>query len=409
VDGCYAGLVTSQRGSQIHTDSIVGNTVTVPASGRVGIGVTGIVTAHVTRNTVTGAATGRQSYGLIDVSSCPTYGNCPDSNIPTVVIDSNHVTGGTVWGIHAEYVDSLRIEGNRVENLNLASAVYGVDYSADGAIAVLYTLRNFARIARNVIRHIASNGIVIAHDGIDVSVDSNVVADVDSSGLTFRPNYGNAAITRNLFTGARGEGLRINEYYGFASVTDNNIAGNPGYGLRVTYVPAENRVDATNNWWGDLRGPACQGVETCDPTSNGDSLDYYSVNWRPFRSAPNDAVPPLPVEGAPRFMADVRAVPPVRSTVSTNPLDAPIRNGERLHMPKARPAQPVSGSPSASRAPATQTGPAAERRAAEERDRAAVEAHRAERLQQLRVRATARLQAEAENRARRESRAPRSQ
>jgi hypothetical protein len=397
VDGCYAGLVTSQTGSQPRNDSIVGNTVTVPASGQVGIGVTGNVTARVKRNTVTGAATGRQSYGLIDVASCPSYGNCPDSYIPSVVIDSNRVTGGTVWGIHAEYVDSLDIVANQVENLNLASGAYGVDYSADGAIAVLYTFRNFARIAGNVIRHIASNGIVIAHDGITVSVDSNVVADVDSSGISFRPNYGDATITRNLFTGARGEGLRVSQYYGYASVTGNNIAGNTGWGLRVVY-PGETGVDATNNWWGDPSGPvSCP--EGCT-SGVGDTVDV-SVNWWPPRTAPNDSVPLLPVGPAPRFAAAVRAVPPTGTAAASNQLDARIGGGEHLHAPRA-------ASPSRSSAP---PGPFAERRAAEDRDRAAFEARRAARLQQLRDRAAARLQAEALVRSRRTSstRTPHSQ
>jgi len=401
VDGCYAGLVTSQGGNQLRNDSIAGNTVSVPASGQVGIGVTGIVSAHITRNTVSGAATGQQSYGLIDVASCPSYGGCPDSNVPTVVIDSNHVTGGTVWGIHAEYVDSLEIVGNRVENLNLPSGAYpwyGEDF---GAIGVFGSLQNFARLAGNVIRHIAGNGIVIGHYGTSVSVDSNVVADIDSSGLTQQPffNNGPVTITRNLFTGARREALRIN-WDCDASATGNNIAGNL-YGVRVPGW--ECGFDAFDNWWGDASGPT-NCPEGC--SGAGDTVDV-SVNWWPFRDLPNDAVPSLPAP-APRFAAQVRVAPLARTVISTGPFDAKIRGGERLHTPKVRRVLPAA---SASRS-AAGTGPSAERRAAEERDRATREAHAATRLQQLRDRAEARVRAEALIRARRTSsspRAPRSQ
>lgn len=373
VDGCYAGLVTSQSGSRTRNDSILGNTISVPANGLVGIGVTGNVTARIKRNTVTGATTGQQAAGLIDVSWCASYG-CPDTYNPSATIDSNRVTGGTVWGIHAETVDSLDIVANQVENLNLASDAY------HGAVAVFGYLQTFARIAGNVIRHIAGNGIVIGHySETTVSVDSNVVADIDLSGLFYQPGdgYGPATITRNLFTGARGEGILVSGY-GVVSATDNNIVGN-AYGLRQAPYHGPDPT-ATNNWWGDALGPTCG-----DCAGHGDSVSFYLNS---YRTAPNDTVPLLP-SPAPRFMAQARAVPPVRVAVSANPLDAPITGGERLHAPKTRPAQPSLVTRSASRLAAAAAGPIAERRAAEERDRAASEAHRAERVQQLRVRAEA--------------------
>ena len=406
VDGCYAGLVVSNLGNRLRSDSVLGNTVSVPASGQVGIGVTGIVAARVKRNTVTGAATGQQSYGLIDVASCSNYGDCPDEYVPTVIIDSNRVAGGTVWGIHAEDVDSLDIVANQVENLNLASSGYLSYGEQDGAIAVMGYLRNFARLAGNIIRHIAGNGIVVGHfSETAVRVDSNVVADIDSSGLSYQPNfnYGPAAITRNLFTGARREGLRIGGY-GTVSATANNIAGNL-FGARVV---SDRSFDAPGNWWGDALGPSC--VEC---SGAGDWVDF-SVNWSPARSVmvPADSVPLLPAP-APRFVAEVRAVPLTRAAASSSPLDAAIAGGERLHVPRppqgARPAS--TARPPLVSGVAAVAGPFAERRAAEERERAALEAHAATRLQQLRDQAEARSRAEALIRARRTApqRAPRGQ
>jgi hypothetical protein len=398
VDGCFAGLVATNHGNRLRTESIVGNTVSVPASGQVGIGVSGIVSARITRNTVSGAATGQQYYGLIDVADCPSYGGCPDANVPTAIIDSNRVTGGTVWGIHAQWVDSLEIVANRVDSLHLPSGAY-TGYSENyGAISINGSLSTFGRIAGNVIRHIAGNGIFVGHNGTTVSVDSNVVADIDSSGLVYQFGYsyngGPVAITRNLFTGARREALRIN-WDCTASATGNNIAGNV-YGARD--VGWECHFGALNNWWGDSRGPRCIG---CDASSTGDSVSDY-VNWLPASTVPNGSAPLLPVP-APRLLAQVRAAPLARAAIATGPYDAPIAGGERLHLPKARPARPASMS-----RPVAGTGPLADRRAAEARDQAALEARRAARLQQLRDRAEARVRAEELLRVRRTS-SPRAQ
>ena len=369
VTNCFAGIRTIVSLATPRTDSIVGNTVSVPAGAQLGIGASGRVRARVGRNTVSGPTTGIQSAGLIDVlGNCGSW-YCPEYDVPLALVDSNTVTGGTVWGIHANAVDSLAIVGNTVTNLVTPTGAY--QYSEDqGGIAALGYLQYFAQIVGNVVRHIAGNGIVLNSNAETVvALDSNVVADIDSTGVYLA--QGAAALEYNLVTGARRDGVR-SYTYGSVTVNGNNIAGNLPYGVNIQADVSS--IDGTGNWWGDALGPRC--FSGCDPASAGDSVN--NVDFAGFLAAPSDQVPPLP-SPAPRLLAQAvsASVPPVPTGVAA----PPFRHADRT---TARAARPAPRAPGGTPVQGTAAGAA---------ERARVAAERAARLQELQARRAARERA----------------
>ncbi len=316
VANCWAGIRAATNLAMPRTDTVLGNTVTVPASAQLGIGVAGNLRARLGRNTVSGPRTGTQSYGLIDVGGGCSWYCLGRGNVPVALVDSNTVTGGTVWGIRATYVDSVTVAGNTVTNLTTPTGAYG--YSEDqGGIALLGALTSAARVVGNVVRHIAGNGIVVDHPSTDttiVLVDSNVVADIDSTAVLAA--LGPAWITRNLVNTARRDGIRVPvSNYDSLFVGGNNIYGNLRYGLNN--LADRSGIWAPDNWWGSANGPRC-GYLPCDTSVAGVGDSVSNVNFTPFRTAPNDTVPPMPVP-APRMLAAQPApAAPAGSPASTS-------------------------------------------------------------------------------------------
>jgi hypothetical protein len=154
--------------------------------------------------------------------------------------------------------------------------------------------------------------------------------------------YSKALAQYNAIDSSGLDAVRLSDNYRAspAGVLNNNsFTRNKHFGVRnlSTYV-----VDATNNFWGDNSGPACDTV-----CGSGDSVSTY-VTFVPF-----ETIPAAPALAVPRLVAVAPFAPPALTAAGTGAGSS--RVWER---PSVTPPQRVLSRPPARWAPAAAAGPA---------------------------------------------------
>jgi hypothetical protein len=308
MSGCPTG-VFSQGGSRV---TLRNNVVTLPAlqSGN-GIYVDADSAALVVGNSVTGGA----SNGSIQIETAR-----------SVTLDSNVVTNPAGAALNVSgTIDTLRVRDNTVTGLSPSTYFApsaAIALSGGGAAS-----NAIAEVRRNRITG-TTNGIVLtagSGDTVTVRVDSNTVRHADSIGVWVQ-GYQKAILRYNALDSMGLDGVRISNTYlagPQAVVNTNNLTRSAQFGVRNLsgYV-----IDATDNWWGDASGPACD--TTC---GSGDSVST-NVAFAPARPTPVSTYAP-----APRMVAatGLRLSPVVRAAVPSQgvrrawraPAAAPSRPG----------------------------------------------------------------------------------
>ncbi len=180
---------------------------------------------------------------------------------PGALINNNEINGTTHEAIYTQY--QATISGNQIADIG----GYGILLvgSAAGSTVSGNTISNTTNegIQSDVQVTITDNDISDAYQGIQLSsaasgsmIDGNNIHDNQYWGLSIQPSVTTATVTNNQFTNnpycgvvvwGDGEGSGIN-------INFNNITGNGIYG--VESKRSDSSVDATNNWWGDKRGPS---------------------------------------------------------------------------------------------------------------------------------------------------------
>jgi hypothetical protein len=317
VNGCYSGISVYDyhyEGQETRADSVLGNTLSVPANAYQGIYVDGSIKSVIAHNTVTADTAGSSVYGDIYV-----YGYQPG---PTATIDSNVVTGGSTSGIYVIFLDTALVRYNAVRG------VKAPDPSRGGIVTDGY-LTYLARIYGNTVRGILGNGMRIATwDTVMVQVDSNLVDSSSTVGIEL--DGGADSVTSNRITRSGLAGIRVSYVDPARTLVDSNsIVGNR-FGLQMNWG---GTLQAPNNWWGDAKGPQCANSEACDPTSQGDSVSYSGVAFTPFALADFGTTP----QPARRFVPVAGRVPMIAAarTVAATGLDAPVARRQRPQLTAA--------------------------------------------------------------------------
>ena len=265
IQGCQQGIATYANSGATavpRLDSILANSITLPASSTGGIQVFYAVRARISGNTVTADTAGYSSYGDIYVQGDSTVGGPV-----TARIDSNTVSGGVYQGIYATGLDSVVILSNSVQGVKTTC----FDCVGYGGIVVTGPTRGTALIKDNLVRGVNGNGIVASNADTGkaaVVVDSNLVSG-DSVGIVvgqpYYPLSGPVHVTHNRVTGSGRHGLYFYDADTSRTLVDsNNIAGNHFGAVVYSYS-----YHAPNNWWGDSLGPRC--VTGC-ASAVGDSV-----------------------------------------------------------------------------------------------------------------------------------------
>jgi len=329
--GCRTGIGVYDDGSVPRTESIVGNTLSVPANAYAGIHAEGALRSRIVGNAVTGDTTGALNYGDIWV-----LGYQPGA---TVTIDSNVVMGGTTSGIYASNLDTALVR------YNTAQSVVAPDYSR-GGIVTDGSLTYLARLYGNAVRHIHGNGMRIWNsDTAMVQVDSNLVSGSDTVGI--RLDGGADSVTRNQIVNNR-TGVEFANYSVSQSrslVSGNNIVGNL-FGLMQGL---DAYYQAPGNWWGDVNGPRCL-FEECVLSLVGDSVTAGGVNFTPFATAEIGGTPAPSARALPTLALRAPAVSGVRRVPATG-LDAPLAAKPRTEQAAAMPAVRAPRALTAARVP----------------------------------------------------------
>jgi len=276
VSGCYGGLLAYGPYARVR---IRGNTVSVPAGGGYGILGDADSVLQIVADTVTGPA----RYGAIWVEPGPKRAE----------VDSNLVSGGSEAGIYLLSVDTLFVRDNTISNVTpgtccLGSPTGGIVLEGSGSTNVRADVRR-NRLTRT------TTGVVMTRDfgdTVTVRVDSNAIRGADSMGVWVR-YYSRALLRWNAVDSSGIDGVRLSDNYlalPAAVLDSNNFTRSQRYGVRnlSTYT-----VDATDNWWEDVKGPDCGPGVGCDTTSTGDSVSTY-VNFSPFLTGAVTTVLPAP-------------------------------------------------------------------------------------------------------------------
>ncbi len=116
------------------------------------------------------------------------------------------------------------------------------------------------------------------HDNIltnNTITNNGMVGGVDANGIYFWMGGGNT-VTGNTITGNLASGIQLYQSAG-NTINYNNIFNNTDYGIYT-----DTAVDATNNWWGDKRGPSrAMGKAKGHDEVKGDSVSP-NVKFAPW-------------------------------------------------------------------------------------------------------------------------------
>ncbi|MBI4502688.1 MAG: right-handed parallel beta-helix repeat-containing protein [Gemmatimonadetes bacterium] len=314
VSGCNWGIYLIGTTTPIKTAVVRNNVFSIPSQADYSGVWLAYYRGEVVGNTVTGGAP--YADGSIRAYGSSTY------RIPALRVDSNTVQQPQVWAVRVDYVDSLQIRGNLIEDLTVPCCFGNV-----GAISTAAT-RYRLSIAGNTIRRTHGSAIFINQgDSATAVVDTNAISGADSAAVYL---YAGKLVMRN-------NNVRNNARYGvwipYANsfvhqLHDNAFKGN---GLYAVASQSTDSVDAEGNWWGvDNEQPG--------PTGAGTDSVFGKVNGTSPRASepvvPTD-IPPL----TPRVLAtaSVRRAPALE--VQSAPAQQPRARGERPVL-TSRPSRP---------------------------------------------------------------------
>ena len=288
-----------------------------------------------------------------------------------------------MWGIRVEYVDSLGVRGNLVEDVSSPCC-----FSNPGGIALYGGTLYQARIAGNTLRRVRGAAIAINQfDSATVVLDTNAVSVADTAAV--RVTQGSVTMRGNNIRNNAMDGVRIDDSYGTHRIQGNAFKGNALYAVNND---GSATVDITGNWWG-VNGTAPGGL-------GADSVRFAGTDTLPLAAEPPGLPPLAPPAQVVAEGLRVAAPAPAVSVEGRQHPSLPARSAALLAPRPERPAKPARVRPSAAGSAALMAAPAApQSRAVREAVRARL--REAAEAQGLQVQ-TARDSAEAERRARRE-------
>ncbi len=358
--GCQYGIFL-YAGGYLPASVVRGNTVTLdPASVHNGIWVDYGVRARVVGNLVTGGG----DNGTILVAGLDAV-----NRVPFALVDSNTVQNAVIWGIRAEYVDSIEIRGNLVEDV-ASPPGYGATRGGIGVGNIQYA----ARIAGNTVRRARSAGIAVDQllccfaDTATVFVDSNAVSASDTAAV--RLDEGVVWMRHNNIRNNLRDGVFFNTASSGHEFHGNAFKGNGGYAIN-NFGDASANTDG--NWWGvDGAFPGDPGTDSVVGVADATPLSVEPANL--------PALAPPALRPAPSAVRMAGAQTPAAATTATRgPRPAPSVREPRAARPEpANPrARPMSAAEARERAArAAQSVLREQRRRALETAREAAEAAR---------------------------------
>jgi len=301
--GCAYGVFLDNSDGYGVGALVRGNTVTLdPATVHTGIRVDAGWHARVVGNLVTG---GRDEGSIRVGSTAPYYSPL---YAPWVLVDSNTVQNGAYWGIRAEWVDTLEVRGNLVEDVASPLCCYGPN---PGAIAV-GQVRTMGRVAGNTVRRSAGAGIAVDQqeynyhpfDTATIFVDSNAVSVSDTAAV--RMGNGLLSMRHNNIRNNVRDGVFFLYSNGTHILRDNAFQGN---GLYAVNNGADGSVDADTNWW---------GVDAMPPGAPGTDSALIANDNAPLSASPANLLPPAPPVFRPAApLAALRATAPTAAASAT--------------------------------------------------------------------------------------------
>jgi hypothetical protein len=234
VTGCNWGLYI-ESGSTGLGVKVRGNTISIPpVADYSGIWVGGPYRSEIVGNVVTGGAP--YADGNIYLRGY-SYAHTPFARV-----DSNTVQQAQVWGIRLEYVDSVEVRGNLVEDVSTPCC-----FTNPGGIALYGNTRYRARITGNTLRRVHGAAIAITQfDTATVVLDTNAISAADTAAV--RVTQGSLTMRGNNVRNNAIDGVRIEEYFWTYRIHGNAFKGNGRYA--VVDNSALATVDADSNWWG---------------------------------------------------------------------------------------------------------------------------------------------------------------
>jgi len=277
VTGCGAGVYVYEYAAAAVTATVRGNSVSMaPSASHAGITIRGNVRARVRGNTVSSGAP--NSDGGIYLQGFPYL-----PMMPWALVDSNTVQNAPVWGIRAEYVDSLEIRGNIVEDVGAAPYCYNY-YCPRGAISLNQNFRYLARIAGNTVRRPHGIGVYLYQaDTATVLLDSNAISAADTAAVLL--DYGTLFMRHNNVRNNARSGLVMGYFPTAAEVHDNAFKGNGLYAVENVSEATMNAGQADSNWWGVDSLPPRQSGDTA--IAGVDSVLYVN-DYAPLPAAPSN-------------------------------------------------------------------------------------------------------------------------
>lgn len=207
-------------------------------------------------------------------------GGASGSSFSATVVDNlirDVVTSAsTTSGVQVLNFGTIRVTDNQIANLT------GPGVAAD-------SVTNFGVIAANKVSNMGEQGIQLAGgngtiDNNDIT-NVNTINDINRGGIRLRDGstaaLGNASVVSNVITNSY-NGVVIRPTTNVTStvnVNNNNLIGNANAGFY--HGGSGNAIDATNNWWDDITGPAVGGTGRNAIAGTGAAL----VTGNPFSTS----------------------------------------------------------------------------------------------------------------------------
>ncbi|WP_435640265.1 right-handed parallel beta-helix repeat-containing protein [Micavibrio aeruginosavorus] len=172
----------------------------------------------------------------------------------------NKITGNTVDtlthnGIHAEDVDGLTVDGNKVGTLGGASNVKGNGINvavSNGAQVLGNTVQNVAKTGVNIDKgsNVAVSGNTLTHIGnvgvrteqvLGLTMAGNILSDISWSGMQVEGGR-DVSITGNDLDNVRGNGVQVSGSNGAVNVLGNEVSNIRLSGIVVNGAPGTTNI-----------------------------------------------------------------------------------------------------------------------------------------------------------------------